>query len=152
MFTRKPDRSASPTRTGAPPALPGARAGRTPPPAARVVSVIGPDLAVTGNLETTGELQIEGDVQGDIYAGRIVVAEQARVIGDLRANEIVIGGAVQGSIRGNNVTFKSASHIEGEVYHRKLAIEQGAYFEGKSRRSEDPMAVQIAPNGLPPRR
>ena len=54
------------------------------------------------------------------------------------ADEIVIGGMVQGSIRGNSVTFQTASRIEGEVYHRKLAIEQGAYFEGKSRRSEDP--------------
>jgi cytoskeletal protein CcmA (bactofilin family) len=36
------------------------------------------------------------------------------------------------------VTFQTASRIEGEVYHRKLAIEQGAYFEGKSRRSENP--------------
>ena len=33
------------------------------------------------------------------------------------------------------------------MYHRKLAIEQGAYFEGKSRRSDDPMALQRNPNG-----
>jgi cytoskeletal protein CcmA (bactofilin family) len=96
--------------------------------------VIGPDLIVTGNLETTGELQIDGDVQGDIYASRIVISEQAKLVAD----EIVIGGVVSGSIRGNSVTFQTASRVEGEVYHRKLAIEQGAYFEGKSRRSEDP--------------
>jgi cytoskeletal protein CcmA (bactofilin family) len=102
------------------------------------VSVIGPDLIVTGNLETQGELLIDGDVQGDIYASRIVISEQARVVGELVADEIVIGGIVQGSIRGNTVTFQTASRIEGEVYHRKLAIEQGAYFEGKSRRSENP--------------
>jgi cytoskeletal protein CcmA (bactofilin family) len=111
------------------------------------VSVIGPDLVVTGNLETTGEIRIEGDVQGDVHAGRIIVGEQGRVIGDLLADEIVIGGVVQGSIRGNNLTFRGASHVEGEVYHRKLAIEQGAYFEGKSRRSDDPMGLQSAPNG-----
>jgi cytoskeletal protein CcmA (bactofilin family) len=106
--------------------------------AARAVSIISADLIVTGNLETEGEIQIEGDVQGDVYARRIVISQQARVVGDLVADEIVIGGVVQGSIRGNDVTFQRASHIEGEVYHRKLAIEQGAYFEGKSRRSEDP--------------
>ena len=60
------------------------------------------------------------------------------MVGELVADEIVIGGEVSGSIRGNNVTFQTASRVEGEVYHRKLAIEQGAYFEGKSRRSEDP--------------
>jgi cytoskeletal protein CcmA (bactofilin family) len=112
--------------------------------------VIGPDLAVTGNLETTGEVQIQGDVQGDIHAGRIVVGEQGRVVGDLLADEVIIGGAVQGSIRANNLTLRAASHIEGDMYHRQLAIEQGAYFEGKSRRTDDPMGVRLNPNGGPP--
>jgi cytoskeletal protein CcmA (bactofilin family) len=113
------------------------------------ISVIGPDLIVTGNLETTGELRIDGDVQGDVYAGRIVIGEQARVAGELVADEIVIGGIVQGSIRGNSVTFQTASRVEGEVYHRKLAIEQGAYFEGKSRRSEDPTGQHSDHGGQP---
>jgi cytoskeletal protein CcmA (bactofilin family) len=45
---------------------------------------------------------------------------------------------VQGTIRANNVVFRTGSHVEAEILHRKLTIEQGAYFEGKSRRSEDP--------------
>jgi len=152
MFTRKPDRGGSPTDADrSPPLLPGSRAARRRP-AAAVTSVIGPDLAITGNLETSGEVQVEGDVQGDIHAGRIVIGEQGRVVGDLLADEIVIGGSVQGSIRGNSVTFRGASHIEGDVFHRNLAIEQGAYFEGKSRRSDDPKAVQRSPNGVPPPR
>jgi cytoskeletal protein CcmA (bactofilin family) len=107
-------------------------------PATRVVSVIGPELVVTGNLETTGDLQIDGDVQGDVYASRLVIGEQARVVGDVVANEIVVSGAVQGTIRGNSVTFQGGCHVEGDVMHRKLTIEQGAYFEGRSRRSDDP--------------
>jgi cytoskeletal protein CcmA (bactofilin family) len=103
--------------------------------------VIGADLMITGNLESTGEVRIEGDVQGDVHAGRIVIGEQAQVAGDLFANEVVVGGMVQGTIRGNSVTFRSAARIEGEVFHKTLAIEQGAYFEGKSRRSADPMSV-----------
>ena len=128
IFTRKPDPA-----VGAQPSS--ARGGR---PAASVVSVIGPELLVTGNLETTGELRIEGDVQGDVYAARIVIGEQARVAGDMVADEIDIAGAVQGTIRGNTVTFRRGSHVEGEIMHRKLTIEQGAYFEGKSRRSDNP--------------
>jgi cytoskeletal protein CcmA (bactofilin family) len=140
MFTRKPGLPAN-VRTPPPLSRP-----RPRQPATNVVSVIGPDLAITGNLETTGEVQIQGDVQGDIHAGRIVVGEQGRVVGDLLADEIVIGGVVQGSIRGNSLTFQGASHIEGDVFHRKLSIEQGAYFEGKSRRSDDPMGSPGNPN------
>ena len=101
-------------------------------------SVIGADLSVTGNLESKGEVQVEGDVQGDIHAKRIIVGEQARITGALIADEIIVRGNVQGSIRGNAVTFQSSSRVEGDVFHKALAIEQGAYFEGKSRRSDDP--------------
>jgi cytoskeletal protein CcmA (bactofilin family) len=149
MFTRKHANAGAP-----PPPLP--NGGRQPAPSVRVVaprtasggpSIIGADLVIVGSLESTGEVQIDGDVQGDVHAARIVVGQQAQIAGDLTANEVVVDGAVQGSIRGNSVTFRSAARIEGEVYHKTLAIEQGAYFEGKSRRSADPMSVQLTANG-----
>ncbi len=129
VFSRKPELAKGSGSHSA------ARQGR---PAAVSISVIGPDLIVTGNLETEGELHIDGDVQGDCYASRIVISQRARVAGAVVAYEVIIGGMVQGTIRGNNVVFQTGSRVEGEVHHRKLAIEQGAYFEGKSRRSEDP--------------
>ena len=121
-----------------------------PPARSGSASVIGTDLTITGNLESKGEVQIEGEVQGDIHAQRIVIGERARITGALIAEEVVVRGTVQGSIRGNSVTFQSSSRIEGDVFHKSLAIEQGAFFEGKSRRSEDPMSVQRAANGMPP--
>jgi cytoskeletal protein CcmA (bactofilin family) len=39
------------------------------------------------------------------------------------------------------VTLQSMSHVEGDIYHQSLALEQGAYFEGRSRRSDDPMGA-----------
>ena len=152
MFTRRTDNSLAPATHGAfgkPPQLPGAE----PAHRARssgVPSIIGPDLAITGNLTSRGEVQIDGEVQGDVHASRILIGEHARITGALVADEIVVGGSVQGSIRGNRVTFQSASHVEGDVIHKSLAIEQGAYFEGKSRRSDDPMSVQPTPTTMPP--
>jgi len=159
MFTRKPDKDGSfadagktgmaPPRTGnGPPQVPNARPA--PMRASGTPSVIGSDLSITGNLDSKGEVQIEGEVQGDIYAQRIVIGEHARITGALIADEIVVRGSVQGSIRGNSVMFQAASRVEGDVFHRSLAIEQGAFFEGKSRRSDDPMSVQRSANGMPP--
>lgn len=144
MFNKKPDRPALPN--GGPPPLSTARPPAAPRRATGAASVIGADLTITGNLETAGEVQINGEVQGDINAGRIVVGEQAMITGELTAAEIVIGGNVQGTIRGNNVVFQSASRVEGDVFHRSLAIEQGAYFEGKSRRTDDPMSMGRTPH------
>jgi cytoskeletal protein CcmA (bactofilin family) len=160
MFTKKPEKDGlidagrmgmPPARPGGgPPVVPNARSGPSARAAAGSASVIGTDLTITGNLESKGEVQIEGEVQGDIHAQRIVIGERARITGALIAEEVVVRGTVQGSIRGNSVTFQSSSRIEGDVFHKSLAIEQGAFFEGKSRRSEDPMSVQRAANGMPP--
>jgi cytoskeletal protein CcmA (bactofilin family) len=150
MFTKKPEDAAKP-------ALPPTRvqvASQGPWPASRgsgndAATVIGAGLTVTGNLESKGEVQVEGEVQGDVHAQHIVIGEQARITGALIAEEIVVRGNVLGSIRGNAVTFHSTSRVEGDVFHKSLVIEQGAFFEGKSRRSEDPMSVQSTASGLP---
>lgn len=164
MFTKKPEKDASQLDTNrlgmpmlkttggpmSPPQIPNGRASPGPRSGAPSgPSVIGADLTIVGNLESKGEVQIDGDVQGDVHAGRIVIGERARITGALIADEVVIRGSVQGSIRGNSVTFQATSHVEGDVFHKSLAIEQGAYFEGKSRRSDDPMSVQRS-NGMPP--
>jgi cytoskeletal protein CcmA (bactofilin family) len=109
-------------------------------------SVIGADLTITGNLESKGEVQVDGEVQGDIHGTYVVIGEKARITGGIVAEEIVVRGHVMGSVRGKRVMLQSSSHIEGDIYHQALAIEQGAFFEGKSRRSDDPLAEAARPD------
>jgi len=103
-------------------------------------SVIGPDLTINGNLISKGEVQIDGEVQGDIHGTYVVIGEKARITGGIIAEEVIVRGHVMGSLRGKRVMLQSSSHVEGDVFHQTLAIEQGAFFEGKSRRSDDPIA------------
>ena len=103
-------------------------------------SVIGPDLTFNGNLVSKGEVQIDGEVQGDIHGTYVVIGEKARITGGIVAEEVVVRGHVMGSVRGKRVMLQSSSHVEGDVFHQAIAIERGAFFEGKSRRSEDPIA------------
>jgi cytoskeletal protein CcmA (bactofilin family) len=103
-------------------------------------SVIGPDLLITGNLMSRGEVQIDGEIQGDVHAHNLVVGDTARITGGIVADEVVVRGHVMGSVRGKRVLLQNSSHVEGDVYHQTLAIEQGAFFEGKSRRTQDPTA------------
>jgi cytoskeletal protein CcmA (bactofilin family) len=139
----------------APPPLSSQLGGTTTTTAARgsAPSVIGPDLIITGNLISKGEIQIDGEVQGDIHSSYVVVGEKARITGAIIADEVVVRGQVMGSVRGKRVMLQSTSHVEGDIHHTALAIEQGAFFEGKSRRSEDPTSgVQrpdIARPGIP---
>lgn len=103
-------------------------------------SILGDDLSITGNISSKGEIQIDGEVQGDIYCSSMIVGENAHVSGGIAAEDVVVRGKVTGSIRGIRVTLQANSQVEGDIYHQSLAIEQGAYFEGKSRRSDDPLA------------
>ena len=162
MFTKKPDGSSDGPRplnpTPMPSMMPAAGVPRPPilsnalnttsAGVSGAASVIGTDLNVIGNLQSKGEIQIEGQVQGDVLASRIVIGQNAKITGGLVADDIVVQGTVQGSIRGLRVTLQSNSKVEGDVFHQSLAIEQGAYFEGKSRRSENPKEMQ--PKGAAP--
>ena len=128
--------SAMAPRAAASPMRPGERAA---------ASLIGPDLTISGNLESKGEVQIEGEVQGDIRGMNVIVGERARITGGIVAEEVVVRGHLLGSIRGKRVMLQATSHVEGDIHHQSLAIEQGAFFEGKSRRSEDPLGANQPP-------
>jgi len=133
MFNKAPERDGSPSISN----RPGNQRG-----AANTASIIGADLVIKGNLDCKGEVQIDGQVEGDIHAQRIVVGERAQTTGNLVAESVEVSGNVAGSIRGNSVTFRSSGRVEADVFHKTLTIEQGAFFEGKSRRSDNPMSVQ----------
>ena len=105
-----------------------------------IPSIIGEDLTITGNVSSKGEIQVDGQIQGDVQCGSLLLGDKATVNGSVIAEDVVVRGKVMGSIRGLRVTLQAQSHVEGDIYHQSLAIEQGAYFEGKSRRSDDPLA------------
>lgn len=137
---------------------PGSFAGRAFPAnqrtsAAASTSVIGPDLIIVGNLISKGEVQVDGTVEGDIQGSHIVVGPNANVTGGIVAEEIVIRGHVSGSIRGKRVMLQASSQVDGDIYHNALSIEQGAMFEGKSRRTnDDPRAgATVHDFSVPPR-
>ncbi len=123
----------------------------------RAASVIGADLTITGSLISNGEVQVDGTVEGDIHGSHVVVGETAMVAGGVYADEVVVRGHVVGSVRGKRVMLQSTSQVEGDIFHQSLSIEQGAMFEGKSRRSNEDPRTMAAPvqkleaTSLPPR-
>lgn len=101
-------------------------------------SVIGADLSIVGNLVSTGHLHIDGSVQGDIQGVNILVRETAKVTGTISGQEVIVQGEVLGSVKAERVVLAASCKLEGDVFHQSLIIEQGAYFEGKSRRGSPP--------------
>jgi cytoskeletal protein CcmA (bactofilin family) len=112
----------------------------------RSMSLIGADLAVSGDVISKGELRVDGEIEGDIKGVRLVIGEHARVTGNVAAEDVVLHGHVLGSVRGLRVSLQSTSHVEGDVYHQALIMEPGAFFEGKSIRAADPLGTPLEGN------
>ena len=111
-------------------------------PAGRgAVSLIGPDLKIEGTLQSEGEIQVDGELDGNIRSEMLVIGEQGRVKGDVTTNEVTIFGHVNGNIRSRKVQLMPTARVVGDIFHNILAIENGAFFEGKSLHVDDPLSA-----------
>ena len=110
-------------------------APKAKPPASQLST----DLHITGNLKTSGDIQIEGTVDGDIRAHLLTVGEGATVNGECIADDVVVNGRIVGTVRGLKVRLTSSARVEGDIIHKTIAIESGAHFEGSVQRQDDPL-------------
>jgi cytoskeletal protein CcmA (bactofilin family) len=104
-----------------------------------VSSIIGDGLTITGNVRAKGEVQIDGHIEGDVRCSSLLLSESSQVIGNVVAEDVVVRGKVVGGIKALRVTLHNNCYVEGDIHHQSLAIEQGAYFEGRSRHSDEPL-------------
>lgn len=106
-------------------------------------SVIDAWLVITGNLQSEGEVQVDGQIHGDIRCAHLTVGRDALVDGNITAEEVVVRGKVTGIIRATRVILQDSAHVESEIFHKKLSIEEGACFEGVSRLRDDPLNAAL---------
>ena len=102
-------------------------------------SVIDAWLIMSGDIQSEGEVQIDGKIKGNIRCGRLIVGQDATIIGDIAAEEVVVRGCVKGVIRANRVILQRTAFVKGEIFHKLFAVEEGAAFEGQFHRSAEPM-------------
>jgi cytoskeletal protein CcmA (bactofilin family) len=107
-------------------------------PADRVTSVLGPGINWQGNLRGSGGVRIEGTFEGQIaIRGLVVVGETGRVTcDDLRANTVVVAGAVRGNITAEKLEIRSTGRVWGDVTVVAFATEEGAFLRGAVRMEE----------------
>ncbi|WP_292290472.1 polymer-forming cytoskeletal protein [Marivita sp.] len=109
------------------------------PKAKPAASILSSDLHITGNLKTTGDINVEGTVEGDIRAHLLTVGESATIKGEVMADDVVVNGRVVGRVRGLKVRLTATARVEGDIIHKTIAIESGAHFEGSVQRQDDPL-------------
>ena len=95
---------------------------------------------MSGTLTSTGDIQVDGRVEGDVNSAGLVIGEKAFIHGEVMAEDVTVRGRVQGSIRARKVLLASTCHVEGNILHEAFAVEAGAFFEGNCRHSDNPLA------------
>ena len=102
-------------------------------------SVLSADLQIKGNIRSSGDITVEGQVEGDIRAHLLTVGETATVKGEVVADDVVVNGRIVGRVRGLKVRLTATARVEGDIVHKTIAIESGAHFEGSVMRQDDPL-------------
>ena len=101
-------------------------------------SVIGNDLRIVGQglkIIGRGVLQIDGEIEGDVQGAEVIVGEQGKVTGMVAGQQVVVRGTVSGVVCAKSIALQSTSRVDGDIHHMSLTIEQGAQFDGRSRRA-----------------
>ena len=96
-------------------------------------NIIGKGTKLKGDLNTLGNLRVEGSVGGSIQTkAKVVLGETAVVEGSIAAQTAEIGGEVQGTIKVLGLLIlKPTAVVNGDIVTSKLVLEVGARFNGK---------------------
>lgn len=102
------------------------------------VTILTSGCHFTGKLYCKGSTRIGGKVDGEIVSEGLLILEQEAVVSaDIEADEIVVQGQVEGTIRAHSrVELTSSCTFAGDVATPSLVIEEGARFNGKSTMGE----------------
>src|SRR6516162_4498291 len=119
------------------------------------ISSIGSEMTVVGKIICKGIIKIYGFVEGELSASNAIIADSARIDGDIVAEELTIGGRVKGNIYALRVKLRDPAVVEGDIYHRSLSIDENARFEGWSRPEdnlpEPPSTIEVSSDLSPER-
>ncbi len=108
------------------------RAPERPPPP----SIISANLRIIGNLNTDGDVQIDGTVDGDVRSRLLTIGTTAVINGSIAADTVKIAGAANGEVTARVVQLSGTAHVVGDINHQTLSIDAGAYVQGLCRHIE----------------
>ncbi len=111
-----------------------------------VINMIGVGTEITGDVNSNGDIRIDGNLTGNLYTkGKVVIGESGKVKGEIFCKNADLEGVIEGKI---NVTqllsLKASAKVNGDINTSKLAIEPGSRFTGNCSMSDDVISSKEA--------
>ena len=99
----------------------------------QVRNLIGNGTTIKGDIESNGDIRIDGHLIGSLKSnGKVVIGQTGVMEGDLTCKQAEVSGVVKGNINTEELTaLKATSKVEVDLNTKQLLIEVGAQFTGK---------------------
>ena len=94
-------------------------------------SILSADTKLTGDLVSSGDVTVEGTIDGSIKCRSLTLCGQPTIKGSVEAETAHVSGAFTGELRANKVILNKTAKMRGDIYQEILEIHTGADFEGK---------------------
>ena len=110
-----------------------------------MTSVISKALKITGQLESTENIQIDGQIDGDVRGVNVKVGNGAKVKGTVYGEEVELAGTVEGKNEAKKVVLTGTAHMSGDVVHQDITIQSGAHIDGHCKPDYGKTALKTQP-------
>ena len=112
-------------------------------------TVIGEDVEIVGSVKCTSSIQIDGKLNGDLTCkGSAVVGPSANVKGNLNVESVTIHGHVTGNVEAKDrIALKATANLSGDIRGKRLSVEDGVTFVGKSEVNPQGPGARAAESG-----
>jgi cytoskeletal protein CcmA (bactofilin family) len=120
MFSKSPDPTAAPSQ-----------APQNRGSGGNTKSVLAQDLRITGEISSTGTIEVLGEIEGNLSARGLVVGAEGRMTGTVSAETVEVKGRLDGSVATHSFALRASAEVAADVTYTTLVIESGARIEGK---------------------
>jgi cytoskeletal protein CcmA (bactofilin family) len=96
------------------------------------INIVGVGTQIKGDLETSGDIRIDGKITGNLLSrAKVVIGETGEVRGDINSDSAEVSGLVYGNICSSEILYlKATAKVNGDISSNKLVVENGANFTG----------------------
>ncbi|MEY4501622.1 MAG: hypothetical protein RIS52_1512 [Pseudomonadota bacterium] len=98
---------------------------------AGALSFIGPEVTITGNVDATGSMHVDGSVQGDLTCSQITLGASGAVKGNITAERATLAGSVDGTVTAGELIIEKSARLSGDLSYDNVSIENGAKVDGR---------------------
>jgi cytoskeletal protein CcmA (bactofilin family) len=123
-------------KTADPTAAPALGTGSVPARTSNTKSVFASDLKITGEISAVGDIEVMGDIDGNLQARSVLIGSEGRMNGTVSAETVEVRGHMDGQINAGSFTLRAAAQVAADVVYRTVVIESGAQVEGRFSKSK----------------